>query len=344
MTNPLQVFDSGISEIQSAVNLTHLSQEQLFTLRLCVAEFKASRGRIEREFLILSSKLAMMKEILGDQFIAFAKDDLGLPIRTVQRYLTINQCMEKHLSTGGRIDIGEAQLYTQGALSLLAPVTDDDVIEEVRGLAQSGAKISEAVVRDIIASRNVDYEGRIALAESDAAAATNQLREVESKRELESSRMKSHIERQDEIHRRDQEKVAALEEDLERLRGQATVVTEREVDRPVVPPGYATIADAIAAAERDLAQARSRASDATREADELATRNVDLKASLATFTADTQDFLRVKTTVEELLLQMPKAHLQAIAARDADVKEALEVMGRALIQFGTQLCTATASA
>lgn len=341
MNQTLQRFTSlTASPVLSGVILDN---DKLVALSLAVAEFREIENRIANDFVTMCTRLSMIKEILGEHFLRFAQDELGLKLRTIQRYLNLHQVMSTHLSNGGRIDIGEARQFTQGALALLAPVTDDDVISEIRTLAQGGNKITEETIKQVIASRDVDYEARLKLAASETELAIKKMHEAQQKLELETARHSSSMVKQEELTRRSKEHVAALEADLERLRKQETVVSEKVVEKEVIPAGYATLAEAIDAATSNLNKAKLEAQAAEREAAEAKIKADALKSGLQAAVLDTQDFGRVKTLLDEVMAALPRAQIQALSGSNPDLKKAFHETGAALVFFGNTLVAASAA-
>lgn len=319
-----------------------LDNDKLVALSLYVAEFREIEKRIANDFVTMSTRLALIKEILGEHFMPFAQQELGLKTRTIQRYLSLHQVMSNRFSHDGRIDIVEVQQFTQGALALLAPETDEDVITEIRTLAKS-QKINEETIKQVIASRDADYEARLHLAASEAETATRKMHEAQQKLELETARQASLVARQEELTRRGKEQIAALEADLERAQKQETVVTEKVVEKEVVPEGYVTLAEAIDDATRKLNKAKLDAETAEREASAAQLKADALKSDLRAVELDTQDFGRVKRLLDEVMAALPRAQIEALSNSNPDLKKAFHDTGSALVFFGNSLVAASAA-
>jgi hypothetical protein len=319
-----------------------LDNDKVVELRVCIAEFRAAQRRVANDFVIMSAQLSMMQNIIGEGFMSFARNELQLEPRMVKRYLQLHDIMSKRLATNGRIDLAEAQNFTQTALNLLGPITDTDVIDEIRSLARDGQTVDAVVVNKIIAARNVDYEARLRLAESEAAAATAKLAEERQRRQVEAAQNQNHITRQEEIIRRGQEQAAAFEEDVRRLEKQATVVTTTEIE--VAPAEYLTIKEAIESAKSELEQVQTRTQAAQQEAEAAERIAQEQQRCLTAFRTETQDFMRVKSVVEEVMSLAPQAQLQAMASKDPDIKKAIQSMGEALVHFGQTLQQTVAKA
>lgn len=312
-----------------------LTTEQGVQLRIMVAEFRAAQSRVASELVVMCSRLAVMKDILGDKFQAFVEDQLKLNWRTAKRYLDAHSVMQKHLQTDGRLNVAEASMFTQGALKLLSPVTDEDVIDEVRAMAQSGTKIDEAAVKLVVQSRDVDFQQRIELAESEATRANNQLDVERQQRQIEAAQSQLQVTRMNEIIRRTQEQAAALEEDVQRLTKQNTVVTE--VEKPIVPPGYTSAEEAIGAAQAQLATLRAEITTAIAERDAQERIASDSQTQFHNLVQQHSDFLSVKDKVDEILKLLPESHLQTLNVTDPGVKKAINAMGTTLVAFGKHL-------
>ncbi|CAM3225879.1 MULTISPECIES: hypothetical protein [Janthinobacterium] len=345
----LQTFDvtttAGSSVDISNIDLGNLNNEQLLSLHIYVAEYRASFTRVEGEYLILSSRLKAIQDLLKDKFYEFSERELGLKRHTARRLLAINACLVKHISTNGQIDLNEARNYRRNALYLLEPVTDVDVIEEVRALAKNGQTIDEATVRRIIDSRNVDYEEKIALAEAKLRSQESDLQKKEQQRALENGRLKDRLANQDELLRREKEKTVALVEELNESRSQATIVAHPvEIVREVLPAGLASIEEATVAAEIRLAAITARAELAEAQAKTLEEKHQAIEKNAGLLRAQRDELVEIKAAVESILLKFPLAKLRAISSKSAETKAALEAMGQLMIQFGNQLCTATEQA
>jgi chromosome segregation ATPase len=320
----------------------NLTPEQQGELQFLISEFRSSQNRLANEFVIMSAKLAMMKGILGDKFMPFVEREFQLSARSVKRYLQLHEVMVKRLSTDGRIDVEEVKQFTQGALRMLAPETDEDIINEVRSIAQAGKPVNEEVINQIIAARNTEYEGRLQLAESEAAEAVRKLEAERQRSQIDYAQSKEKMDRLEEINRRAQAQIAALEEDIQTMEKKANQVVE--IDKVVPPEGFATIEEAIADAKARLIEAEARQREAEGQAEAAEKIAEGLQQKLTSFHEETRDFIRVKDMVEEVMKSLPQAQLQSLATKDPAVKKALTTMGDALQQFGKSLLTTAAAA
>ena len=343
MNQVVSIHEQTMMHISTTVDLSKLSAEQTCNLYAYVADFRTSSRRIEEEFLLLISKLKQIQDLLGDDIYKFAEEVFGLKEWTVKRYLRINAALKTHITTEkGLIDVAEAKHYTKGALSLLNPITDDDVITEIRQLAQNGIQVNEKTVKDIIASRNVDYETRLAEATAEADQANNALKQAQIQRDLEIARSRQHQENSAELLRRANAEKEALQLELDELQKQATVVgvSETVVKEQVVPPAYASIEEAIADAKSKLKAVEAKRDALQQETDALTQK----QQAMSQLEMSASEFNDIQQAANELLNRYPAARIAAISSSDPKVKVALSKMGEVFVSFGKHLTSAAAAA
>ncbi|MCU6502023.1 hypothetical protein LPN04_29945 [Rugamonas sp. A1-17] len=325
------------------VHLPELDSQKQMEVYGLLTDIRSSMRRVENEFVFMAIKLGQMQEIVGDQFYGYVQSELGLQKYQVQRMLTSYKALATHLSDdAGRIDLALGGRFTQGALRMFAPVTDGNVVEEVRKLAAAGEKINEAVILRVVAAHETDQEARIALLESEADRARKDLDKVRDQSEVEKLRLQSQIAASTEQMRKMAEQRLAVEEELATLRKQETVVTEKEV--PKVPAGYTTIESAIADATLKLEQAQQRERDVARATELLVAQQVALQANVTELQTSTAEFEEIKSLADRFLLQYPQAKIKMIVNANSAQRAAVAGLADVMIEFGTQLRNATSVA
>lgn len=325
------------------VHLPELDSQKQMEVYGLLTDIRSAIRRVENEFVFMAIKLGQMQEIVGDQFYDYVQRELGLPKYQVQRMLTSYKALTTHLSDdAGRIDMAMGGRFTQGALRMFAPVTDSNVVEEVRKLASAGEKINEAVILRVVAAHETDQEARITLLESEADRAKKDLDKVREQSELDKLRLQSQIAASSEQMRKMTEQRLAVEEEIAKLRKQETVVTEKAV--PTVPAAYTSIEAAIADATLKLEKAQQRERDVTRATELLVAKQVELQASVTELQTSTAEFEEIKSLADRFLLQYPQAKIKVIANANASQRAAVAGLAEAMIEFGTQLRNAASVA
>lgn len=338
MANELSSVRS--SKVSGAAYLEHLDTEQLVNVRVLVSECRATAARIQQDFIYMSVHLGSLHKILGkDAFFPFVEQELDIAPYQARRFLLMNTSMTQHLSTDeGKVDVKLVNNFTQAALKILAPVTDEAVIEEVRALAKRGESINEKVIRELIDSHKNDFEARIASAESELESVQRLAREADLKRELEASRLQGQITGSTERIRRLTEQAEELEQEVAKLKEAPTIVTENKVE--VLPEGFLSVEAAIDEANKRLAETQRQIKETQIESADLVAKRDLLHKTVADFTAANQDFLEVKTQIDSILLKFPQAKLRAIS-EDPSQRNAISLMGAAMVDLGNQLRSAT---
>jgi len=335
MSQQLQVVMDNSSH---RIDISDLSPNDQLKLQLHTSEFRLSVNRLESEFLVLCTQVSLMHEILGDRIYTYAEQELRLKKWTVRRYLRAYSFLKNKLSSEGMINTSEAMQFNQGSLCLLSSIEDDDVIAEVRELAQSGLKIDEATVNKIIKSKQEDYELRIALAQSEADKALKDLQTLEKQRELDQARSSMQLAKSEELIRRAIESRAAVEADYETLQKQSIQIVEKEVTVEIVPKGYSDAKDAIEKANSQLKEVLNKNKEMELLSQELLEKQQSIKTSVAELEASTEEFLKIKGIVDSAIQRYPLARLKSITNSDARIAEAIVAMGQSMVEFGKNLC------
>lgn len=319
----------------SSVDFADLSPEHITSLRFCVGQFRINQNRMLEGYFACAGLLLQIKEIVGDQFTKFAQTELGLPLRTIQRYMKVNQAALSHFSEDGQINVKEVSMFTQSALLLLSPETDDEIIFEIKALLNQGEKINEATVQKIIARRDADLEAQIVAAQAETAFANKELKTVTDRSEILSARLQNQLSKQEEQVRRLTEQRAALEEEIQVIRAQETVVTEKEVE--VVPAGFKSALEATEAAQKQLALAVEKKDKIEAEIVAAEKKRTSILEDVSVIETGNEEVLKIKSQIDEIILKYPTALLRAVSDASPSAKTALESAADALIFLGNQL-------
>ncbi|WP_194725533.1 hypothetical protein [Noviherbaspirillum malthae] len=323
---------------QKQVDLSHLSQEQMTTLRILVAEIRTAQDRIGRELYLLTERLQLVYEMLGDCFAAFVESELGISRRAGRRYLQVHSVLKAHFTdANGRNDWSETRHITQGALLLLANEPADEVIAEIRAIAQNGQEVNEATVKRLIESREAELEARVAAAEAEVELAVRTAQKAGERAELELARVKGQVENSQELCRRLTEQRDSLEEEVNRLQKQETQVVERTVEVEVLPKGYSTVTEAIQSAEQALQAKTGELERVDADLKESQRKMAEMRANLTAAQAGSEDFLQMKKEVEALMLKFPLAMLKSMSDSDKNIKSSINALGDAMVAMGNLL-------
>lgn len=325
------------SECEQHFDLSHLSEMQQLQLRGLSDQYFNSLKRIEQEFVYLSTHVGKMQEILGDDLTKYAEQVLGIKPRTLNRLLTIERVLKTKLSDDNIINVNEAKQFTRGALYLLSPVTDSDIFEEVRQLAQNGVRINEAVVREIINSRNVKYEEQITIVNAELSKNTKDLETLKAKTDLEISRAQMMIAKQSELLRREQDTKILLEEEIETLRRQTSIVAIEERKIEVLPEDYSSLEEAINSQRKKMLELESQKKETETQIAFLNEKQTSLKETIGNLEQTTTDYVQLRTVVEQLISQFPLIKLQLLKNSSNSMRENITALGLTMIELGTHL-------
>jgi hypothetical protein len=324
----------------AALDLSDLSSDSMLRLRMSVSEFRSSGRRLIGELYVMTTQLCVMRDILGDRFRAFAQSELDLEPRMVSRYMHINKVLNAHFTVDGRVNLDEANMFTQQALALLSPATDTDVVESLRNMASQGVSINPKLVLEVMSQAEEDAVTKLASTQADLTAMTRELESMRQAREVERAKSQRELASQAEMLRRGEQRSKDLEDEIRKLQAQETQV--KFETKEVVPPGFTSIEEAIAAKTKELATLASQREAATAEVRELADRQKKLQEAVEQTNAGTVQFLAMKEHADTLIAQFPIALLKSMSESDPAVKAAISTLGQTMVLFGQQLAKAGA--
>jgi hypothetical protein len=325
------------SAMDLAAALAMMPVEDQQELSSCVAEWRSSSRRLLVELFNMTEQLARMRKILGDQFYPFAIQRLGVARKTVYRYMHINSVLHAHFEVDGKVVFSNGEEITQRALLLLSPTTDDTIMVQIKSALTEGQPIDERMVSNLLAQKDADHAASLAGAQAEAERTAKTMSRKLERVDAELARSQREMNAQAELLRRTQETQALLQKENDELRKSSTEVRFEEKNVEVVPPGYATAAEAIQAKEKALQQLQRDESAIQANIVSLQEQQTQLKAKLADAAKNTADFQTLKTVVETAIAQFPYQAQLAIAKQDVATQQALCALGHTMIQFGEQL-------
>lgn len=324
----------------SALDLGDLSGEAQMRLRMSVIEFRSAGRRLIGELYVMTQQLCVMREILGERFRSFVAAELDLAPRMISRYMHINTVLNTHFTVNGKIDLNEANAFTQRALALLSPSTDTKVVEELRELASQGTTIDHNVVINALNQAESDAVTQLASAQADLTAKTRELADLAQQREVERARNQREVESQAELLRRAEQRRSDLEDEIEKLRAQATQIQFEE--KEVVPPGYVSVEEAITAKNSELQLLVGQREAVAAEISTLTEQQKKLQDAVQQTSVGASQFLVMKEQADALIAQFPIALLKSLSDKDPAVKTAVATLGETFVLFGQQLTKAGA--
>lgn len=323
----------------STLNLSDLSSDDMLRLRMSVNEFRSAGRRMVGELYVMTTQLSVMKEILGDRFRAFVEGELGLSPRMVTRYMHVHNVLNTHFMVEGKVDLSEANAFTQRALALLTPTTETTVVESLREMAREGTTINEKIVMDVMSKAEEDAVAQLASTQADLTARTRELDSERQAREVERARAQREISSQAELIRRGEQRAKDLEDDLQKLQKQATQVQFQ--DKEVVPAGYASVEAAIAAKTAELQALANQREALSTSVQNLTEQQQQLQVSIEQTNAGAEKFLEMKAQADALIAHFPTALLKSLSESDPTVKAAIASLGQTMVLFGQQLAKAS---
>jgi hypothetical protein len=332
--------DVGALRTETSELLSGLPAEDKMRLSMAVSEFRSAGRRLIGELFVMTQQLCFMRDILGDRFRGFVESELGLSPRMISRYMHINKVLTTHFMVNGQVDVKEANAFTQQALALLSPTTDTDVVEELRTLASQGKTIDHKVVMEVMNAAEADAVAQLASAQADLTAKTRELSDFQTQREVERARNQRELEAQAELLRRAEQRRKDLEEEITKLRSQETQV--RFEEKEIVPPGYASVEEAISAKNRELESLAAQRDAVTADIGTLTEQQKKLQEAVQQANAGASQFLAMKEQADTLIAQFPIALLKSLSDKDPSVKAAIASLGETFMLFGQQLAKAGA--
>lgn len=331
-------------DIPAMYDLSGVSEGDINVLKTCVTEYNSAARRVVSELVVMTEQLATIQKIIPRRrdFYAFARNELGVGKRTITRYLHLHKVLQQHFAVDGKVPAQVGSSFSQRALLLLSPDTDESVILELKSVIDEGGKIETKDVESLLAKREAEHAAQLASAQADLQSLSRELDRTRDQAAVELARTQRELSAQTELLRRAETNSQVLEEENTSLRRQTTEVRYEEKKIEVVPAGYTSVQEAIEKKEGELSELTSRERSVADNIAALEAEKAALEEKLAKFRAGIDDFITLKDTVESLIGKFPLAMVKEMGAGDKTVKAAMASLGKTMILFGEQLNAAGA--
>jgi hypothetical protein len=331
-------------DIPANYDLTGVSEGDLSVLKTCVTEYNSAARRVVSELVVMTEQLATIQKIIPRRrdFYAFARNELGVGKRTITRYLHLHKVLQQHFAVDGKVPAQIGSAFSQRALLLLSPDTDESVILELKSVIDEGGKVETKDVESLLAKRDAEHRAQLASAQADLQAVSRELGRTRDQAAIELARTQRELSAQTELLRRAESNGRVLEEENTTLRRQATEVRYETKHVEIIPAGYASVQEAIEKKEGELSELTTRQHSAAENVAALEAQKAALEEKLANFRAGIDEFLAMKDSVEALIGKFPMGMVKEMGAGDKTVKAAMTSLGRTMILFGEQLNSAGA--
>lgn len=332
---------SSMTELQSDIDLSDLPSHSVASVKASLGQVRMSQQRLGRELLYMIQHLVWIKDILGDRFNAFVQAELNIPSRTLSRYFSIQKVLEAHFSDDGKVNLVQASQFSQNALCLLSSTTNDEVMTELREMADKGQAINEAMVTKVLNEHDTDYKAQLASTQAEADAARREADRLKQRSDAETLRFERVLANNEEQLRRSELERAALAETVQKLEKEAVQVIEKTVEVEVVPPGFTTVVDAVNATNVLLEEAKKKHAAVEEEIKEIKATSATLKQSIAELEGGAEEFIKLKQQLDSIIVKYPSALLSAMSDIDGNIKKVIKGLGLSFVELGNQLTSAT---
>lgn len=335
ITNYVGFSDSTI-KLTTSVDLSEFNNEKLLSLSLYLTTFKQSQKRLADEIFISSQQMFLMEQLLGSKIFQFAEEEFGLKHRTVRRYLHTYNMLASHITTDGRIAVDEARQFTRSALLLLSTDTAEEVILEIRNIAQSGTIVNEATVKRLLDEQSGDFESKMSASQAEISANKKNLASLNEKLELSQARLNTVQSNSAEKERRLSLQVEELEAEINKLKEGEIQVVNKEVE--VVPSGFKSIQEAITSENIKHHEIQKKIAEFIEEKKTLEQELTLIRDSFKVLQVSSEDVAKFRSEIESAFLKMPYSRLLALSQADVGIASMLKEVGNDLISRGQQLC------
>jgi len=334
----------GDENIPATYDLTGVSEGDLNVLKTCVTEYNSAARRVVSELVVMTEQLATIQKIIPRRrdFYAFARNELGVGKRTISRYLHLHKVLQQHFAVDGKVPPQVGNSFSQRALLLLSPDTDESVILELKTVMDEGGKIETKDVESLLAKREAEHAALLASAQADLQALSRELDRTRDQAAIELARTQRELSAQTELLRRAETNSQVLEEENTSLRRQATEVRYETRNVEILPAGFTSVQEAIERKEGELSELTTRERGVTENIAALEAQQTALEEKLANLRAGVDDFLTMKDTVEVLIGKFPLVMVKQMGSSDKTVRAAMTSLGQTMILFGEQLNSAAA--
>jgi hypothetical protein len=321
------------------ISVSSLPADEQQAVQECITEWKSAGRRLMSELFTMTEQLVKMRQILGRKFGPLVRAELNISRRQAYRYMDMNKVLKAHFTVNGELAWGNG-IISQAALSLLAPTTDDSVIQEVKLALGNGKAVDGPMVSELLARRESEHAAALAAAHAEARLAEQKLQRQLQTAEANLGRIQRDTNAQAELLRRNTEARAVLEEENARLRREANVVRFEEKLVEVVPPGFASTEDAIAAKAKELGDLEAQRSALESTITSLTNDRERLRNEVSRISTSTAEFREMKSAIDQIVDRFPLVALSEMAAGDKTLKAAFLALGETMMLYGQRLSQA----
>lgn len=196
-------------------------------------------------------------------------------------------------------------------------------------------RIEEKLVLKVISNAEEDAVTKLASTRAALAAITRDLASLRHAHEVDRARAQRELLSQTEMLRRGEQRSRDLEAEIEKLRAEETQV--RYESKEVVPAGFASVGEAIAAKTGELESLAGKRDAISTEIQSLTERQMRLQQAVEQTNASAAQFLAMKEQADKLIAQFPVALLKSLSENDPTIKAAIKTLGQTMVLFGEQL-------
>lgn len=321
------------------ISVASLPADEQQAVQECITEWLSAGRRLISELFIMTEQLLKMRQILGRKFGPLVRAELNISRRQAYRYMHINKVLKAHFQVNGELAWGNGTI-SQTALALLTPTTDESVIQEVKLALGNGQAIEAPMVSELLARRESEHATMLAAAQADAQMAQQRLQRRLETSEVELARIQRDSAAQTEMLRRNSEARAVLEEENAKLRREANEVRFEEKRVEVVPPGFASAVDAIAAKTKELGDLETQRTALESSITSLTNDRERLRNEVSRMSTSTAEFREMKSAIDQIVDRFPLVALNEMAAGDKKLKAAFLALGETMMQYGQRLSQA----
>lgn len=321
------------------ISVASLPAAEQQAVQECITEWHSAGRRLISELFTMTEQLLKLRNILGRKFGPLVKTELNVSRRQAYRYMHINKVLKAHFQVNGEMAWGGGTI-SQTALALLTPTTDESVIQEVKLALGNGKAIEAPMVSELLARRDSEHATMLAAAQADAQMAQQKLQRRLETSEVELARIQRDTAAQTEMLRRNTEARSVLEEENAKLRREANEVRFEEKRVEVVPPGFASAEEAIAAKSKELGDLETQRTALESSITSLTNDRERLRSEVSRMSTNTAEFREMKSAIDQIVDRFPLVALSEMAAGDKTLKAAFLALGETMMQYGQRLSQA----
>lgn len=309
-----------------------LTKDALTHFHVAISGFEDARRRAGQAYIDMALQLAVMQEILGDNFHKFAKSQLGLSEQRLKQYLALNDFMKTHFSVNGALDYRTLRNIPRRALELMRSTENQIIIDEVKQIVAGGEKISVKEVQEIIERNNTDAEIRIETAERETEATRkeytaiiDELKRNNNAKELQIAKLGLRLGNLDEHVLKLSDQRDSLQKEILELRNRPPEIVTREV--ATLPSEYQTLEEAISHKEQLLKITKQQYDNCLRQ-------KTDVEVRLKEMTMQADEFETFMASLNQFVSMCSSAYIKSLANINDDTRKLISEKGTMLNKLG----------